>query len=188
MILCQDDAWQDSGQFPDTVTGMEGNNDGFLRTVLRFQDRRDNAGYFTIANQPGHITQIATFELEGEIYENVFELKYDGDRVTAFRAGKSEWHSMTAYGTDHYPSSAYPLLLAKAQPRFVYTSINEGTGEVEGETVLERAGDTITESRDGKTVRVFRMADGIPVEIDWGGPISTLCAGLDKAKASSPFA
>jgi hypothetical protein len=147
-----------------------------------------NLGYFTIVRKPGHIMMMAKFETDGEVTENLFELKLDDHHVTAFKIGGGEWQNMDQYGKNHYPTSAYPLLLPRVKELFVYHSIDESTGEVEGERMLERVGDVITESLAGKITRVFQMKDGIPVEINWGGPISTLRDSLKDAKAGSPFA
>lgn len=94
---------------------------------------------------------------------------------------------MQDYEANHYPTSAYPLLLPRVEDRLVYISIDEGTGEINGETVLERSGDTITETHRDAVIRRFRMKDGTPIEIDWGGPISTLHETLAEAKAGSPL-
>jgi hypothetical protein len=53
--------------------------------------------------------------------------------------------------------------------------------------MLERTGDVITETRQGQLLRQFRMKGDIPIEIDWGGPISTLRDSLVEAKAGSPL-
>jgi hypothetical protein len=94
---------------------------------------------------------------------------------------------MQNYEANHYPTSAYPLLLPRVEEKFVYISVDEGTGEIAGETMLERTGDVITETRQGQLLRQFRMKGDIPIEIDWGGPISTLRDSLVEAKAGSPL-
>ena len=127
-----------------------------------------NAGYYMITSKPGYIVMVAMFTLDGKFYENLFELKHDGHNVTAYKTATVDWQSMELYGANHYPTSAYPLLLAQVKEKYVYIAIDEGTGEIQGETTLERNGEIITETRDGKTLRLFRMKDDIPVEIDWG--------------------
>ena len=152
-----------------------------------FSIGEQNAGYYTINSRPGVITMLAKFMLDGEIYENFFELKHDGDRVTAYRSGEGGWQSMEEFGEDHYPTSAYPLLLGKVKDRYVYQSIDEGSGEVQGETVLVRSGKRIIEKRRHITRRVFWMDGNIPIKIDWGGPVSMLQETPERARMGSPF-
>jgi hypothetical protein len=152
-----------------------------------FKIEPENAGYFTITSDEGDITMLAKFVVDGEIHENLFELKHDGLNVTAYKTGNNEWQSMQDCDTNRYPSSAYPLLLPRVEQRLVYISIDEGTGEIAGETMLERTGDVITETRRGQLIRQFKMKDEIPIEINWGGPISTLHETFTAAKQGSPF-
>ena len=127
------------------------------------------------------------FEMEGDIYENPFAVKHTDGKVTSYKFGYEDWKPFTGYGADHYPTTAWPLLLEKAQPKFSYFPVVEGTGEAQEETTLKRKGDMIYETREGKTVRSFKMKDGIPIEIYWGGPRSVLKANLAEAKAGSPI-
>jgi hypothetical protein len=50
-----------------------------------------NAGYYTSTSKGDHIIMLAKFVLEGETYENLFEIKHDGFIVTAFKTGHGKW-------------------------------------------------------------------------------------------------
>lgn len=52
----------------------------------------------------------AVFDLDGEDYENEFELRIEDRDVTAYRYGRGEWKKMPD-GESIYPGSAYPLLI-----------------------------------------------------------------------------
>ena len=156
----------------------------------RFYDFRfgeQPAGCFEITDDGNEIRMNAVFVMKGERYENPFALRYIGDRVTSYRTGDGPWMTVPP---DCHPTSAYPLLVPRVRDRLVYTAIREGDGSNLGETVLDRDGDTVTETRDGRVVRVFRLdGQGAIVAIDWGGgATSTLRADRRAAVAGSPLA
>lgn len=145
-------------------------------------------GWFEIADDGEEIRMCATFEMGGERYDNPFALRYDGDRVLAWRAGGDDW-------TDNpeperlYPSCAYPLLVPLVVEALRYDQVVEGSGEIVAGVVLQRAGDQVTESKLGVPARRFWFDHaGTIVRIDWGGALSELRDGPDAAKAGSPFA
>lgn len=147
----------------------------------------DNAGFFEIKIESNEIYQNVKFKNGNEIYENPFFLKLEKDQVIAFKKGDGTWVNIKDYKENHYPSSAYPLLLPKVKDRLEYFQINEATGNVEGLTILERAGDTINEYRDQKLLRSFKMTDSTPVEINWGGACSKMRSSFEEALAGSPL-
>ncbi len=153
---------------------------------FRFGDR--NAGYFEIRDDGSEIFMNAVFEMKGERYENPFGVRYEHDRVLAFRMGDGDWVDFATYPANHYPTSAYPLLLRRLQDRLEYQAVEEGTGDVLGKTLLERVGDTVTETRNGKVVRKYVLRDGKPVEIEWGGgAVSHIAESYEDAVKGSPF-
>ena len=153
-----------------------------------FKIEDTNAGYFEIKDDGSEIYMMAKFKMGDEIYENPFWLKYTGDRVTAYKTGQGDWVDFTTFDEDHYPSSAYPLFLSRVKDELEYIGVNEGKEEVSGRRTLKRDGDEILELQDGKVGRKFRMKDGIPIEINWNGPVSHLKSSLIEAKAGSPLA
>jgi len=146
-----------------------------------------NAGYFEVRQSSGKIYMNAKFEMGGELLVNPFEITYEGEKVLAVRAGDGEWLDFSKFPANHYPTSAYPLLLPRVKDELGYISVEEGSGRIIGEILLKRVGDTIHESKDGKTIRKFRMKDGVAVEIDWGGPVSHLKSSLEEAVKGSPL-
>jgi len=152
---------------------------------FRFGDQP--AGSFEITDDGREIRMNAIFEMQGERYENPFALRYTGERVTAYQTADGPW---TVVPADHHPTSAYPLLVPRVRDRLVYRAIREGDGSDLGETLLVREGDTVTETRGGQVVRVFRLdAQGAIIAIDWGGgATSTLRADRRTALAGSPLA
>ncbi len=154
-----------------------------------FRIGHENAGYFAITDTGSEVAMIAMFTLQGETSENPFGYRYTGDRVTAYRTGARDWTTMPP-GDNRFPTSAYPLLLRGLAEQRTYLAINEGTGENLGETELVRVDDVVTESRKGRTIRVFHLdAKGRIAVIDWGGgATSTLRADKREACAGSPFA
>jgi len=146
-----------------------------------------NAGYFSITNKSGHITQFANFHVDGDIVESLFEIKHDGKHALECKVGDGVWRSMGDHGDYHFPGCAYPLFLPLVKDEFIYTEIDETTGGLMGKVVLKRSDDTITETRGDQVLREFKMRGDIPVQINWGGPISTLHDSLDNAKANSPI-
>ena len=153
---------------------------------FRFGDQ--NAGYFEISDDGSTICMKAVFQMEGERYENPFRVRYERERVLAFKTGDGDWVEMGRYPADHFPTSAFPLLLRRLQDKLEYQAIEEGTGNVLGKTVLERVEDTVTETRDGKVVRRFVLRDEKPIEIEWGGgAVSHIAESYKDAVKDSPF-
>ncbi len=160
-------------------------------TMTRHYDFRfgeQKAGYFTVSDDGQELTMNATFVMGGETYENPFAVRHAGGRVTAYRCGDGPWTELPP-GSDRYPTSAYPLLVPLVEDRRSYIAINEGSGEEMPGTELVRDGGIVTESRGGKTVRVFHLdaARGI-WKIEWGGgAVSELRASKAEAVAGSPL-
>ena len=146
-----------------------------------------NAGYFEIRQDKGMIYQNAKFQMGEVTYENPFSLKIEGNRVLAYKMGDGDWVDFTGYPEDNYPESAYPLLLPRVKEELSYFAVSEKDGTIMGRTVLKRTEDLIEETRDGKIVRTFRMKNGVPIEINWGGPVSHLKESLREAVSGSPI-
>ena len=87
---------------------------------------------------------------------------------------------------DHYPASAYPLLLPKSVDEpYTYIQVSEDDGSVGGSVLLARAGDTISETVGGRVVRRFELSGGACVRIDWDGAFSAICASPEESVAGS---
>lgn len=144
-----------------------------------------NAGHFEISDDGAEIHMNAVFMNGGRRYENAFGLRYAGKRVLAYRSGADEWSDCSSLPEDHYPTSAYPILLRHKIKSYV--PIVESSGQLLARTTLKDTGGAVVETRDGAVVRSFAVKDGVVVRINWGGPISTLKDSLTAALAGSPF-
>lgn len=152
-----------------------------------FSIENEPVGFFEIEATVDRIYQRATFVIDDAVSTNEYVLRIDGGDVTAFRTGEDTgWQDMAAYGADAYPLSAYPLLLPTAGEKRRYRPIDEGTGAVEPERVLQWEGDTVVEIGDDEPFRSFTMQDSVPIEIDWGGAISTLGLGRESVLRDVP--
>ena len=147
----------------------------------------DNAGWFEITDDGIELRMCATFELDGERYDNPFAVRYVEDRVLAWRVGAESWVENPAPAR-LYPSAAWPLLLARLDRHLVYDQVVEGSGEEVPGVALARDGDQVVECLGGATRRRFWLRGDEVVRIDWGGPVSELKPGLSEARAGSPFA
>lgn len=147
----------------------------------------ENAGYFTIVRTDDIIEMNAIFQMDGQMYENPFSLQLTDNDVVAYRVGDGAWIPVQNPASTGYPTSAYPILIDRANPQYTYSAIHEGSGEVLGETDLKRDGDVITETRAGKIIRTFVMDGSIPVTIHWGGAVSHLKDSEEEAKRGSPL-
>lgn len=94
---------------------------------------------------------------------------------------------MERYGPNAYPTSAYLLLLAKLDEKLDYVPIDEGTLDVGDRLTLVRKGDTVGEYRGIEVIRSFKLQNGIPVEIDWGGATSSLLFFRVPGPVRSPY-
>ena len=153
-----------------------------------FEFGDQNAGYYELTQEADSIYQKAHFKMEEYEIINIFHLKLADGVVTAFQYKEDGWVDMSKFGEDCYPSSAFPLLLEKANPIFAYQSIDESEAAVTASLQLHREGNCITETEDGETVRKFWLEAGQVIKIDWGGPISRLCTSKEEAMAGSPCA
>lgn len=145
-----------------------------------------NAGYYYLKIDASHLRSHTRFRVDDTIQVSLFEVRHDGERALAYRCADAPWIDLADYPADHVPTSAYPILLPRAIDRpLVYTAILEGDGLFLPETVLAPSGDEIVESRGGRVVRRFTMRDGVPVQIDWGGPVSHLRDNVDEAVRKS---
>ena len=141
----------------------------------------ENRGYSYLRIDEGHLHSFTRFLLDsGETFTNVFRLRLDGQRVKACKHGDLDWIDLSESPEDHYPGSAYPLLLPKAMTgRYAYTQVSDDDGSVICETVLEREGVDIVERQNGIVCRRFTMDGETPIRIDWGGAVSRLCASAE---------
>jgi len=146
-----------------------------------------NAGYFKIEESPGLIKMSAVFKMKDKVSVNEFQLKLEEKKVTAYKIGDKDWVNFN-YGTNFYPTSAYPLLVKDVKHKVVYIAVHEGENEVLGATELVRDGDLVTEKRDNKIIRKFWMGGDKIVKIYWGGATSTLKSSLEEAAADTDLA
>lgn len=149
----------------------------------------ENRGWFEIADDGREIAMNAVFTMGGETYANPFRVRHAAGRATAYRVGDGDWVEVVE-PRRRQPTSAYPLLVAAVRDRLTYVAITEGSGAELGETLLERSGDTVIETRGGKTVRSFTLdSAGRIVRIAWGGgAVSEMKADRASAVAGSPHA
>ena len=141
-----------------------------------------NRGYSYLFINSTTLYSHTEFWIEGgELYRNVFHLRIENGRISASKHDDSDWVDLSNHPPNHFPGSAYPLLLPKAvsQPT-KYVQIREDDGAVLGEFELRLENQQIIESHNGKITRRFFMNSDIPVRIDWGGAISELCQSADE--------
>ncbi|MEM7118572.1 MAG: hypothetical protein AAF614_39505 [Chloroflexota bacterium] len=152
-----------------------------------FQMGEQNRGYYYLRHEATSILSYTRFFIgESEIFINIFRLKVAGDKVVSFQYHSDPWVDFMGYPDDHYPSSAYPLFIEKALSEpYRYTAVYEGDNSILGETLLTPQGNEILETRDGQLMRRFTMQGATPTAIDWGGPVSHLCANAEAAIAGS---
>ncbi|MEM7362832.1 MAG: hypothetical protein AAF525_02305 [Pseudomonadota bacterium] len=124
-------------------------------------------------------------ESEGSIYTNRFDLELDDGRVRAIQQGDGPWTNLMDLPDDHYPSSAYPLLLPRVRDTFVYTQVSDSDGSPVAVTRLVKETDDIVEYQNGQVRRRFTMNGDTPTRIDWGGAYSTLRADAGSAQGDS---
>ena len=83
--------------------------------LLRLPCCRREPGYSYLRRDPHSLYSFTRFRLvDGSVFTNVFRLKLHGDRVVDCRHGERPWVDLRMHPVDHYPASAYPLLLPKA--------------------------------------------------------------------------
>jgi hypothetical protein len=156
-------------------------------TFYDFKIGGENRGFCEVRDDGHEIYMRAVFEMDGSVYNNEFGVRYQRERVVAFRYGAGSWRSFE-FPPDHYPSAAYPILLRRLFQELTYVAVDDETGRIRGTTRLLRKRDTVVEKRRGKTERVFTMRAGKVVRVDWGGPISDVRSSLEAAVAGSPLA
>lgn len=149
-----------------------------------------NKGYYYLRQTKDSLFSKSQFFLEkGELYTNIFELKLNADKVLAYKHQEGAWIDFRSRSENHYPSSAYPLILSKAMLKpFAYQAVSEHNDSSLGETVLSFNKGEMIEKRAAKVTRRFVMQHEIPVTIDWGGPISHLCKDAHEAVEGSGLA
>jgi hypothetical protein len=152
-----------------------------------FRINEKNLGFFEIKFEKDQIYQNVKFQDGNDVYENPFYLKLDSGKLVAFKKAAGDWVLIQRYGENHFPSSAYPILLGQIVDRLQYYQINEGNEEVEGITILEKSGSIINEYRQKKLMRSFKMENGLPVEINWGEAISRIKKTFAEAIEGSPL-
>ncbi len=145
-----------------------------------------NQGYSYLYLDHKKLYSVTRFAFEGSIKTNKFLLKLRDECLLACKHGEAKWVDLQQVASDHYPDCAYPLLLPKAirQP-YHFTVISADDGSILGESSLVRENDTITETVNERPTRKFTMDGCTPVQIDWGGAISTLCASAVESVAGS---
>ena len=156
----------------------------------RFYDFRidgDVAGYFELAVSPEEIYQCASFTTGDTIEVNEYMLRIEDAELVAFSTGEQPgWTSLGRYSDDAYPLSAFPYLIDRLEDERTYDPIIESTGAVVARRTLRREGETVLEYQDGRVMRSFTLAEGIPIEIDWGGATSSIRESQEDALRTSP--
>lgn len=173
-----------------------------------FRFGTENAGYYTVTEDGDTFHMDVAFVSGGEVCRTPFSFRHDGARVLAYRIGNGEWTTRGLDSPNHFPTSAYPLLLRIMGDELTYIAVMEGVGSILGETLLMRRGNLVYEIHDGAVVREFELRDGVPVRINWAGgtfvqdlpsgsdaggtlkvngPISTLCSSREEAARGSMF-
>jgi len=167
------------------------------------QDGFVNHGFYYLNQKEDLIYSHTEFNTPDGVYQNIFQVKFEQDFVTAYKHNDDVWMEVEA---GQYPTSAYPLvllLLSKAAgSSFGYLAISEDTGELLGKAVLEHSNDNkrneIIETIESKITRRFRLQvntnrnqtsievqdavpDFVPISIDWGGATSFLCKDATEA-------
>lgn len=150
------------------------------------------AGYYELEDTGSEIFANATFEMGGQVLENKFDVRYEGVTVTGYRIGAGAWRTEGLDSPDHFPSSAYELVLRDWAGDRSYQCVREEDGAVLGETKLTGkslaiGGFEVAEERDGITLRRFVIDGGRVLSIDWGGAISELCSNYEEATRDTRF-
>ena len=166
---------------------LEGGEDAMKEFFYTFEMDGSNVGFSYLRKSSQRLLSLTKFRTPGmSLYTNLFDLRLSAGRVIAVKQGHAQWVDLSHLPFDHYPSAAYPLLLHKvgSEP-FFYTQISEVDGSPIAVMTLTRVGSCVLESA-GKTVRRrFLMEDEVPVQVDWGGPISRLCTNASEATRGS---
>ena len=173
-----------------------------------FRFGAENAGYYTVIEDGDTFHMDVVFENGGTVCRTPFSFRHDGSRVLAYRIGEGEWTTRGLDSPNHFPTSAYPLLLRSMGEELTYIAVMEGVGSILGETLLMRRGNLVYEIHDGAVVREFELRDGVPIRINWvggtyvhdlplgsaaalhhamSGPVSRLCASKEEAVRGSMF-
>jgi len=168
------------------------------------QEGFKNYGFYYLNHQADHIYSHTEFNTPEGIYRNIFNLKIKGKTVTAYKHNDGAWIDVQE---NHFPTSAYPMLLplvAIDEPLH-YLGLAEDTGELIGEATLTRQGNDIVETVRDKVMRRFTMGQVdslyveqyskvsadfpiyIPKSIDWGGAKSFLCSNVLDAVEGTSF-
>jgi len=153
-------------------------------------DGYTNHGFYYLSQKEDFLYSHTEFSTPDGPYQNIFQIKFEQDRVLAYKHNESAWVDVAV---GQYPTSAYPLVLAKATTDgFSYVAISEDTGEVLGDAVLKQSGDDIIETVNDNVIRRFSFTiidtdidtgnrqgsselDYVATKIDWGGAVSFLC-------------
>ena len=141
-----------------------------LEYDFRIGDR--DAGTFVVLDDGAQLQQMVSFQADdGGQYENRYAVRYLEGRVTAYQVGEGDWIDCASLPPDHFPTSAYPLLVRSGVNRYV--AIDEETGMLSPRE-LEHLSDRVIERQQGTPIRTFHLRDGVIVRIDWGGAVSSL--------------
>ena len=182
--------------FPDHEAGLK--NSGLKNSGFK------NYGFYYLSHQDGRIYSHTEFNTPDGIYRNIFNLKIKESTVIAYKHNDGPWVDVQE---NHFPTSAYPLLLPKVgNEPLRYLCISEDTGELIGEAVLTRQVNDeaidIVETVQHKVMRRFTMAieaktkeaeshpelpSFLPKSIDWGGAKSFLCRDEAEAVQGTSF-
>ena len=129
-------------------------------------------GYYEESDEGGVLYANATMEMQGEKFSNPFWVKYEGDKVLAYKFADGEYIDFKE-AENVYPSSATRLLLRKMNEQkkdiLAYTFFNEGEGKAGAKITLKRNGKRIEEYTGDKIGRYFVFADDKIVEYCWSG-------------------
>lgn len=149
-----------------------------------------NRGYSYLFLDTTRLYSFTRFRLEdGNTVTNIFKLKLSGRSILACQHGDLDWVDFSGHPKNHFPGCAYPLLLPQALHQPVnYIQVSEDDGSVIGETQLRPEPPDIVESFRGVVQRTFTMAGATPVQINWGGAVSHLCADAEECVRDSGIA
>ena len=123
---------------------------------------------------------------DGELYTNRFDLRLDADGICAIKHDDQAWVDLSELPENHYPSAAYPLLLARVRKgSYSYTQVSDSDEAILGEIRMVREGDDIVEYDGVVMRRRFTMDGERPVYIDWRGACSNLVEDATSAVGDS---
>lgn len=118
--------------------------------------------------------------------DNPFWIRYDSDRILAYRHGESDWIDLD--GPSLYPSAALPLVASRLADgeSVTFQLLIEDTGASGATVELHRAGNQVDEIVDGEPWRHVVLDGDRIIEFGWGaGAVSRLVGSRAEAVAGT---